>query len=288
MPLLILQGNDQLLLQQRKAEIYKKYRTDDFNFTEFTDGIEIPAFVDALQAAPMLADYYFVVAKMNKRQYIRLKDYCKPSDFTVLLLILEDFILSGDLLQGLQYDELIDCKPLNYKDTVRWIQQQAKAYGFILDLDDRKQLALMFQSTKELSDVLFQMSLLSEFKRMEFFRELFATRQRFVWDLFISLTSGRKKEFFTKYAEQETQNLELSKSQLNMKLIGGLLYCLASWKDAPSWIYERLDKLEENEEKVVPFLYSCLIELLAKARKEQSSIPILMDFTTILEQVLRL
>lgn len=283
--ILIIQGNDHLLVQQKKKELYKKYRTDDFNFTEFSDNIEIASFIDAQQIAPMMADYYLVVARLNKRQFIRLKEYFKPTEYTVLLLILEDFVLNQDLQQGLQYDELFDCRPPHYKDTIRWIQQQAKQYGFSLDLDDRKQLALMFQNTKELSDVLYQMSLLNEFKRMEFFKELFATRQKFVWDIFIDLTLGKKKEFFTKYAAQANQNLELTRSQFNMKLIGGLLYCLGSWKDAPSWIYDKLDKLEENEEKVVPFLYSCLIELLVKARKEQSSIPILMSFTSILERV---
>ena len=99
---------------------------------------------------------------------------------------------------------------------------------------------------------------------------------------------GKKKDFFTKYALQYKQNLELTPSQFNMKLIGGLLYCLSSWREAPSWIYEQLDALEEKEDKLVPFLYSHLIELLVLARKEQSNIPILMEFTSIIEKTAKM
>lgn len=286
--LIVLQGNDHLLRQEKKAEIYKKFRTDDFNFTEFTDSLEIGPLTAAIQQSPMMADYYLVLVHLNKRQFIRLKNYFKPSELTVLVLILDDFILTPDLREGLEITEIIDCRPPQWKDTVRWIQTKAKSLGFTLDLDDRKKLALMFQSTKELSDVLFQMSLLPEFERAEFFKELFSTRQKFVWEIFIDLVNGKKKDFFTKYATQYRQNIELTASQFNMKLIGGLIYCLRSWKESPSWIYEKLDKLEENEEKVVPFLYSHLIEILTLARKEQSNIPILMKFTSILEHVHKL
>ena len=197
---------------------------------------------------------------------------------------MDDFNLSDDLTAGLSIDEIYDCKSLKYKDSVRWIQNVTKQYGYSLDLEDRKKLALMFQTTKELSDVLFQMSLLNEFDRMEFFNELFTTRQEFVWNLFIDLVNKKRKEFFQKYAVQYRQNIELSKSQFNMKLIGGLLFCLKTWKDSPSWIYENLSGLEEDEEKVVPFLYSHLIELLVTARKEQSNIPILMKFSLMMEK----
>lgn len=286
--LIVLQGNDHLLRQEKKAEIYKKFRTDDFNFTEFTDSLEIGPLTAAIQQSPMMADYYLVVVNLNKRQFIRLKNYFRPSELTVLLLILDDFILTPDLREGLEITEIIDCRPPQWKDTVRWIQTKAKSLGFTLELDDRKKLALMFQSTKELSDVLFQMSLLPEFERAEFFKELFSTRQKFVWEIFIDLVYGKKKDFFTKYATQYRQNIELTASQFNMKLIGGLIYCLRSWKESPSWIYEKLDKLEENEEKVVPFLYSHLIEILSLSRKEQSNIPILMKFTSILEHIHKL
>lgn len=92
----------------------------------------------------------------------------------------------------------------------------------------------------------------------------------------------------TEYAEQWNQNVELTQSQFNMKIIGGLLYCLQSWREAPSWIFDQLGGLEDNEDKVVPFLYSYLIELMAKARREQSNIPILTEFTSILEQIRKL
>lgn len=285
---LVIQGNDQLLRNEKKAEIFSKYKTDDFNFVEFTDSLEIGSLSAALQQSPMMADYFLVVAHVNKRQYIRLKEFFKPSALTVLLLILDDFTLTGDLREGVQIDEVFDCKTPQWKDTVRWIQTKAKSYGFSMDLDDRKKMALMFQNTKEISDVLFQMSLLNEFDRIEFFNELFTTRQKFVWDTFISLVKGKKKEFFTNYAQQYQQNLELTKSQFNMKLIGGLIYCLNSWREAPSWIYEQLDDLEEKEEKVVPFLYSHLIELLVTARKEQSNIPILMEFASMTEQTAKM
>ena len=85
-------------------------------------------------------------------------------------------------------------------------------------------------------------------------------------------------------ALQLKQNIELTKSQFNMKLIGGLLFCLKSWRDSPSWIYDRLDKLEEDEDVLIPFLYSHLIELLVIARKEQSNIPILVRFASLMEK----
>lgn len=286
--LIVIQGNDLLLRQEKKKEVYNKYRTDDFNFVEFTDNLEIGTLSAAIRQSPLLADYYLVVVNLNKRQFIRLKEYFKPSELTVLLLILDDFVLTPDLQSGLSIDTLYDCKAPQWKDIVKWIQTKAKSLGFTMDLDDRKKMALMFQSTKEISDILFQMSMLSEFERVEFFNELFSTRQKFVWDVFIDLVLGKKKDFFEKYALQYRQNLELTPSQFNMKLIGGLLYCLNTWKESPSWIYDQLYKLEEDEEKVVPFLYSHLIELLVLARKEQSNIPILMKFASITEKTAKL
>lgn len=286
--LIVLQGNDLLMKREEKIKLYSKYKVDDFNFTELSNNIEIGQLSAALKSTPLLTDYYFVVVTLNKRQFIRLKEYFKPSELTVLLLILEDFNLSADLQQGLTIDSVISCQQPSYKDTIRWIQTKAKSYGFSMDLEDRKKLALMFQTTKELADVIYQMSLLDEFGRSEFFGELFTTRQKFVWELFIELVRGKKKDFFTKYAIQVKQNLELSPSQLNMKIIGGLIYCLSSWKDAPSWIYEQLEELEEKEERVIPFLYSHLIELLPKARKTSSNIPVLMEFTEILATVRKL
>lgn len=288
MPLIVIQGSDQLKRQEEIKSVYKRYKTDDFNFTEFTESLEIGPFTAALQQSPMFVDWYLVVTHVNKRQFIRLKEYFKPSPFTVLLLILEDFVLSSELQAGLTIDELLDCKPIAWKDTVRWLQTQAKSLGFSLELDDRKKLALMCQTSKEMQDILTQMSYLSEFDRMEFFNELFATRQKFVWDIFIDLARGKKKDFFTKYAEQLSQNVELSKSQFNMKLIGGLIYCLGTWRDSPTWIYERLDFLEESEEKIVPYMYSTLIELLAKARFEDSNIPILKDFVIMLDRLAKI
>lgn len=283
--LIILQGNNLLDKREQKADLLRKYKEDDFNFTELSDQIEIPSLVDALQATPLLTEHYFVVVNLNKRQYIRLKEYFKPSQLTILLLILEDFILTDELQQGLSIDKIINCQQLSFKDNVRWIQQKAKSMGYSLDLEDRKQLALMFQTSKELNDVLFQMSMLSEYDRSVFFSELFTTRQKFVWELFIELIGGNKKEFYTKYAVQYRQNIGMTSSQFNMKLIGGLIYCLNQWKNAPSWIYEKLQDLEEREEHLIPFLYSYLIELLVMARKEQSNIPILMKFTDILGQI---
>ena len=281
---LVIQGNDQLQKKEKKVELLNKYKTDDFNFLEFTDSIDIGTLSSAIHQSPMFADYFLVIININKRQFIRLKDYLIPSEYTVLLLILDDFVLSDELSSGLEIDEIFDCKALKYKETVRWIQNIAKQYGFSLDLEDRKELALMFQSSKELSDVLFQMSLLDEYERVEFFKELVSTRQDFVWNIFISLINKEKKEFFQRYAEQLKQNIELTKSQFNMKLIGGLLFCLKSWKDSPSWIYDRLDKLEEDEDVLIPFLYSHLIELLVMARKEQSNIPILVRFASLMEK----
>ena len=281
--IIVLQGNDQMLREEKRKDIFARFKTDDFNYTELSDSIEIGELTAALQQSPMMADYYFVVVYLNKRQFIRLKDYFKTTELTVLLLVLEDFTL-GSLTHNLIIDEMYDCRQKNFKDTVRWLQQEAKSRGFSMDLDDRKQLALMFQSSSELADVIRQMGLLNEFDRSVFFSELFSTRQKFVWELFISLIEGKKKDFFSKYATQHLQNVELSPSQFNMKLIGGILYCLNTWKDTPQWIYEKLQILEEREERV-PFLYSYLIELLPLARKTQSNIPILTKFIDILEEI---
>lgn len=283
--LIVLQGNDLLAKEEKRRELYRKYIIDDFNFTEISSTVDVASVTAAMKASPMMADLYFVSIYLNKKQFIRMKDYFKPSTYTVLLLILEDFSLSEDLKQGLIIDQTISCQQLSYKDNVKWIQQKAKSLGFSIDLEDRKKLALMFQTSKELSDVIFQMSMLPEFERSEFFNDLFGTRQKFVWELFIELVEGRKKEFYTKYAVQYKQNIELTPSQFNMKLVGGLLYCLNSWKDSPSWIYEKLAELEDREETMAPFLYSHLVELLVIARKEQSNIPILMRFTKVLEEI---
>lgn len=283
--LIVLQGNDQRERQERRKDFVAKYKEDDFNFTEFNSDINILDFTAAMEVAPMMSDHYFVLATVNKKQFIRIKDYVKPSSLTVLLLILEDFMLTTELQEGLSIDSLITCRQPTYKDSVKWIQQRAKQLGFKMDLEDRKKLALMFQTTKELEDVLFQMSMLPEYKRGVFFEELFSTRQKFVWELFIELVEGKKKNFFSKYAVQVTQNSELAPNQLNMRIVGGLLYCLERWKDSPSWIYERLQDLEDKEESLCPFLYTYLVEIMVIARKVRSNIPVLMKFVEVLDLI---
>ena len=286
--ILVLQGNDLLEKNNKKAELYAQYRTSVFDFIELTNDIEISSVVDALQSVPMEADNFFVSITLNKRQFIRLKGLFRTGGMTVLLLILEDFSLTEELQQGVEIDKVITCNQLSFKDNVRWIQQKAKGMGYSLDLEDRKQLALMFQTSKELNDVLFQMSMLPDFERSVFFSELFSTRQKFVWELFIELLQGNKKEFFTKYAVQYRQNIELSPSQFNMKLVGGLIYCLNSWKNAPSWIYEKIQDLEEREEVLVPYLYTWFVEILTLSRKVQSNIPVLELFMKVLGQIRKL
>jgi len=79
--------------------------------------------------------------------------------------------------------------------------------------------------------------------------------------------------------------VELSKSQFNMKILGGLLFCLNHAADAPEWISVKLTALNDNGEKLIPFLHSHLIETLVLARKEQSNIPVLMRFVSIMAQI---
>lgn len=281
----VIYGSDQLRVETEKRQFLKKYRSDDFNYMEFDGAIDIPSLSAALKQAPMFEDYYVVVVRADHKQFLRIVDLLKPSEFTALLLVCDGFTLTSDQQEKLNADTVIDCKPLSYKDSVKWIKSKASEFGYSIDLDDRKKLALLFKTSKELSDVIFQMSLLNDFARREYFNDLFKTRQEFVWDLFIALADGNNKVFFKKYSDQLKLNVELSKSQFNMKLIGGLLFCLSHVNDAPEWISVRLKNLNENGEKLIPFLYSHLIELLVMARKEQSNIPVLMRFTSVMQEV---
>jgi len=280
-----IHGSDQLKVSSERAQFLKRYASDEFNQLELDGHIDRAVLSSALQQAPMFADYYVVIVHVDRKQFIGIKELLKPAEFTALLLICEGFLLTDELTTGLKIEKIIDCKPMSYRESVKWIKTVTAGFGYSLDLDDRKKLALMFRSSKELHDVLFQMSMLNDFDRREFFIDLFKTKQEFVWDLFISLIDGKSKEFFKKYAEQFALNVELSKSQFNMKIVGGLLFCLNHWADAPEWISVRLKSLTENGERLIPFLYSHLIETLVLARKEQSNIPILMRFASILTQV---
>jgi hypothetical protein len=270
---------------EEKDRFVHKYRSDDFNYQEFDGHVDIAQFCSAIKQAPMFADYYVVLLHVDRKQFIRIAEFLHPAEFTALLLICDGFNLTEEMLKDLPVDQVIDCRPLTYRESVKWIKARAGEFGYSLELDDRKKLALMFKSSKELSDVLFQMSMLNDFDRREFFNDLFRTKQEFVWDLFISLTEGNNKTFFKKYAEQLALNVELSKSQFNMKIVGGLLFCLNHAQDAPEWISVKLKTLNENGEKLIPFLHSHLIETLVLARKEQSNIPVLMRFVSIMSQV---
>lgn len=280
----VIQGSDQLKVMQERSAFIKKYRSDDFNYVEFDGHIDISDLSSAVKQAPMFADYYVVVVHADRKQFLRIENVLKPAEFTALLLICDGFSLNEDQAGKLKA-VVSDCRPMSYKESVKWIKSRASELGYSLELDDRKKLALMFRSSKELSDMLFQMSLLNDFDRREFFNGLFKTRQEFVWDLFIALSDGNGKAFFKKYSEQLALNVDLSKSQFNMKVIGGMLFCLNHLADAPEWISVKLKNLNDNGEKLIPFLYSHLIETLVLARKEQSNIPVLMRFSSIMSEV---
>lgn len=281
----VLQGSDRLKVSKEKTALINKYYSDDFNYMEFDGSFDIPELASSLKQAPMMADYFLVLVHVDHKQFLRIADLLKPAECTVLLLICDGFSLNEDQISKLKVDNVIDCRPMTYKESVKWIKSEAGSLGYSIELDDRKKLALMFRSSKELSDVLFQMSMLNDFDRREFFNDLFKTKQEFVWDLFIALTDGNNKGFFRKYAEQLALNVEISKSQFNMKIVGGLLFCLNHVQDAPEWISVKLKNMNENGEQLIPFLYSHLIETLVIARKEQSNIPVLMRFQRILAEV---
>ena len=284
----VLQGSDQMRINDEKLAIISKYKTDDFNYLELDGQLDVATLSSAMKQAPMFADFYLVVVHVTKKQFLRVKESLFPSEFTVLLLICDDFTLTDEIKEGLVIDSIIDCRPLGFRDQVKWIKSQANEFGFSLELDDRKRLALMFQNSKELRDVLFQMSLLNDFDRREFFNDLFKTKQEFVWNLFIALVNCNRKEFFSKYADQFRLNVELTRSQFNMRIVGGLLFCLGRWQDSPEWILTKLKTLEENGDALTPFLYSHLTEALILARKEQSNIPLLMRFVSIMKQAEKL
>lgn len=281
-------GSDQLKVNAAVQDFMKKYRSDDFNYMEFDGHIDVAALASALKQAPMFTDFYVVLVHVDRKQFLRVAELLKPAEFTALLLICDGFVLNEDLLKDVKPDSIVDCRPMSYKESVKWIKEQTKTYGYSLDLDERKQLALMFKTSKELSDVLFQMSMLNDFDRRSFFNDLFKTKQEFVWNLFIALTEGNHKAFFKLYADQFAQNVELSKSQFNMKIVGGLLYCLNHHADVPEFISVKLKTLNDDGEKLIPFLHSHLVELLVLARKEQSNIPILMRFVSIMTQIKKL
>ena len=284
----VIHGSDQLKVNDAKKQFLKTYQSDEFNFMEFDGHIDVAALSSAISQAPMFADYYVVLVHVDRKQFLRIADLLKPAEFTALLLICDGFVLNDDLISLVKPDSIVDCKPMSYRDSVKWIKEQTKNYGYTLDFDERKQLALMFKTSKELSDVLFQMSMLNDFDRRSFFNDLFKTKQEFVWNLFIALTEGNHKAFFKLYADQFAQNVELSKSQFNMKIVGGLIYCLNHHADVPEFISVKLKTLNDDGEKLIPFLHSHLVELLVLARKEQSNIPILMRFVSIMTQIKKL
>jgi len=282
---ILIHGSDQLRISESLKSFVRKYRTDDFNYVEFDGKSDLAEMAAAMQQAPLLSDYFMVVVNIQKGQLQRVGRIFTPSDFTVLVLICDGFSLTDEQIKDLRVDQVVDCRPMRFGDLVKWIKSRASEYGFSMDLDDRKRLALLYQSTKEIEDVLFQMSMLNDFDRRVYFNDLFKTRQEFVWNLFTALQAGDHKLFFRKYAEQLLLNSELSKSQFDMKIVGGLLFCLGRWEDSPEWIKSKLQNLEENGERLLPFLHSHLIEILVMARKEQSNIPLLMRFVSIMHDI---
>ena len=283
--LILMYGDDELKVQEARKEIFKKYKQDDYNYNEFTDtSVVLSEFAESMKTMPMMTDYYFVYARFNKKQFIRLKEYCKPVDDVVFLLYFDGFLPSKELTEGLQIDKEYDCRSLRGKDLSLWLNKRISNYGMVLDSDDKKYLLLLFSTQKEIDDTLYQMSFLNEFDRQLYIKELFSTRQRFVWDIFVDLILGRK-DFFKKYANQRQQQIELSTQQFNLKLLGGLIFCLERIDDAPTWVSEKLVNIVDKLDIIIPVLFVSLINIQAEVKFETSALPITLRFSKLLKNL---
>ena len=279
----VIQGDDIYSVKEAKQRLMTKYKVDDFNYSEFVDNIEIGELRTALMQSPMMADKYTVYVELNKKQWVRLKEYLVPSKETVLIVRLIDFRLTSELEEGVNIKERIDCFQLKAKELGQWVVKRARELGFHMDIEDRRYLLSMFSTKSELDGVLTQLSLLSDFDRQVYLKELFNVKDRFVWDMFVILVLKKKREFFQKLAEQYQQNLDLDKSQFILKLVGGLLYCLTNWENGPSWIIERIDESLQFQANIVPFLYCELSDIATEAKKDTGMVISLNMFNALFE-----
>lgn len=272
----VLHGQDALLLNEHRNSLLKKYREDDYNFQVFEGQVEIADFTSALSQVPMIAEYFVVHAVLNKKQLIRLKPYLKPSEFTILIIELTDAYFKQDLIGDVEVDKVYDCSTLKGKALLKWIADTAKSNSVSLDKEEQKLLASSFSELKEIEDVIFQLSCLSPFDQKLYLKDIFGVKQKFVWELYLSFILGKKKDFFRKYTEQLSQNMGLSKSQFNMKLLGGLIYCCNNFNFCPEWLSSGIpEEVNMNRKKINSFVF--LMEVLALSKRESDSV-LILDF----------
>lgn len=277
----ILDGQDQFAKNEQLVKLQKKYSFDKTMLTLFSDEIPIGDFINALQSVPMFDEYNIVLAKMNKKQFLRLKEYFNQcSKYTVLIVDLLDFILNNEYRQGLPEVTEIDCKPLRIKEFTSWIKKEAVTQGFVIDSDDAKIVASICRNREDASKLLYQMSFLSNFNRPIFLKEQFSSRQKFSWEMLVSLFTLSKKKFFQELSEQKALNLGLDNRQFYLKIIGSLIYAINNIESAPVWYQEQIMGLNEDL-RISRHLkiFIMLVEVADIARKAENTVNVLQRLT---------
>lgn len=278
----ILDGNDQFSKDEQMEKLQKKYSFDKSMVNLFSDEIVIGDFISSIQAVPMFEDYNIVFAKMTKKQFLRLKEhFSKCSEYTVLIIDLLDFVLNQDYREGLPEVTEVNCRPMKLKEFSSWIRKHAVSYGFSLDPEDAKIISSICRTREEADKILYQMSFLSNFNRPLFLKEQFNSRQKFSWELLVSLFNNSKKKFFQELAEQKNFNLGLDTRQFYLKIIGSLVYAINNIDSAPVWYQEQIMALNEDL-RISRHLkiFIMLVETADIARKSDNAVNI-MDRLTL-------
>lgn len=277
----ILDGQDQFAKDEQMNKLQKKYSFDKSMLNLFADEIPIGEFINALQSVPMFDDYNVVFAKMNKKQFLRLKEYFNQcSKYTILIIDLLDFVLNNEYRQGLPEVVEVDCKPLRMKEFASWIKKDALSYGFTIDAEDAKIVASICRSREDADKLLYQMSFLSNFNRPIFLKEQFTSRQKFSWEMLVSLFNLSKKKFFQELSDQKNLNLGLDSRQFYLKIIGSLVYAINNIESAPVWYQEQIMDLNEDlriSRHIKIFIM--LVEVADIARKAENSVNVLQRLT---------
>lgn len=163
-PVYLIYGEDSYLLHDCKKKFIERYISDeirDFNYTFLDDEVEdfLATLKNQVNTPPFMADKRYIIARTsgyftekNGRNSLLIKLLQNFPETTVLLIIVE-----GKVDQRLKVveevkkiGEVINLKPPKYKELDKWIVNQFKIRGKIVDAGSVKLLEQMFNNELEL------------------------------------------------------------------------------------------------------------------------------------------
>ena len=280
----ILYGTDQFLISEHLSHLYARYM-DETDFEEFTseNQITIADLTAALKQIPFINPYYTVTVHLNKAQWGRLKDYLPITSPMTLEIIILPFTPQEEDLRKFTDVELIDCYMPKGRQLTMWAKKQSKQFGLDLQTSDLKDLSSSFSSLKEINDTFKLLSYLNTFQQHCYLKDVLNSKTKFSWNLFVALVRKSKKEFFTIFAENYYQNLDLSGPQFLAKTVGGIIFCLNAWRNdsLPDWVEAKVEPFNDAKNNIIAKLHCSLMIAVIEARSKDSLIPGLNQIMTI-------